>query len=163
MKKLLFLPLLVLALFTSCSKDDEENGPAATETEKMIFGNWKMHAYNYDYYNDNNEVVHNENRTNLDNRFEFKSDGTVRFKGEEAENWDSRKYVVEEDGTKKMIVILPANGNRAEATTIYTVENLTATDMVLTESYNFEKYGVDANGKDLISAKVEKKYEYSRM
>lgn len=163
MKKLLFLPLLVLALFTTgCNNDSDENGPIFSETEQLIFGNWKMHAINEDYYNDNDEVVHNFNQDGLNNLFEYKQDGTFRFKGEEDENWNNGKFVIEETDGEKKFVVLPASGNRAEATTIYTIENLTATEMVLVDAYDYASYK-DENGNEVISRRVVKTYTYEKL
>ena len=164
MKKLLFFPLILLALFTvtSCNDDDDSTpAPVFTETEQMIFGNWKMHSYNFDFYDDNDEVVFNENRdNNLNNLFEFKQDGTVRFKGEEAENWETRKYEVEENGGVRTMTVMNASGGRENAA-VYTIETLSATDMVLTEAYDYETYTKD--GQEYVSRRVEKTYEYSKL
>lgn len=162
MKKLLFLPLLLLVLFTTgCGKDDsDDNGPVFSETEQMLFGNWRMHSFNYDFYNDNDEIVHNESIENIDNRFEFKQDGTVRFKGEQAENWDSRKYEVSENGGVKTLTVMNASGGTENAS-VYTIETLTATEMVLSEAYDYETYTKD--GEQHVSRRVEKTYNYSKM
>lgn len=162
MKKLLFLPLLLLVLFTitSCDSDDEDKGPVFTETEKQIHGNWRMHTYNYDFYNDADEVVHNEKMENLDNRFEFKTDGTVRFKGEEAQNWDTRDYVVEESNGVKTLTVMNASGGRENAS-VYTIETLSATEMVLSEAYDYESY--TKNGETKVSRRVEKTYKYQKL
>jgi hypothetical protein len=162
MKKLLFLPLLVLALFTSCSKDDsDDNGPIFSETEQMIFGNWKMHTINEDYYNDSDEVVHNFNQSGLSNLFEYKQDGTFRYKGEEDANWSSGKYVIEEKDGKKLFVVLPASGVRADATTMYTIDKLTANELVLIDAYAGESYTKD--GQTYVSARVVKSYTYEKL
>src|SRR5690349_15449684 len=130
MKNFLFFPLLFLALFTitSCNDDDDTPAPVFTETEQLIHGNWRMHTINEDYFNDANEVVHSFFQDELNNQFEYKQDGTFRFKGEEDQNWGTGKYVIEESDGVKRFVVLPASGNRAEATTIYTIDKLTATE-----------------------------------
>lgn len=119
-----------------------------------------MHTYNYDFYNDADEVVHNEKMENLDNRFEFKTDGTVRFKGEEAQNWDTRDYVVEESNGVKTLTVMNASGGRENAS-VYTIETLSATEMVLSEAYDYESY--TKNGETKVSRRVEKTYKYQKL
>ena len=165
MKKLLFFPLILLVLFTvtSCNDDDDDTpAPVFTETEQMIFGNWKMHSFNEDYYDDNGDVVHNISQDNLNNLFEYQEDGTFRFKGEEDENWSNGKFVIEETGGEKKFVVLPASGNRAEATTIYTIETLTATEMVLIDAYDYAPYN-DENGNEVISRRVVNTYNFQKL
>jgi hypothetical protein len=163
MKKLLFFPLILLVLFTvtSCNDDDDDTpAPVFTETEQMLFGNWRMHSLNYDFFDDNDEVVHNEQATNLNNLFEFRQDGTVRFKGEEAENWDTRKYEVAENGGVRTLTVMNASGGTDNAS-VYTIETLTATELVLTEAYDYETYMKD--GEEHVSRRVEKTFEYSKL
>lgn len=163
MKKILFFPLLFLALFTitSCNDDDDDTPtPVYTETQQMLFGNWRMHAFNEDYFNDNDEVMHNYSQQELNNLFEYKEDGTMRFKGEEDPNWGTRKYDVSESGNERTLNVYNAAGTQIE--TAYKIEKLTATEMVLVDAYDYGSYK-DADGNDVTSRRVVKTYEYSKL
>lgn len=119
-----------------------------------------MHTSSEIYYNDANEIMHRVDRSEANDLVEYRADGTVRFKGEEAADWGSRRYTVEENGQTKTINVMKDNGTEVE--TAYAVERLNATDMTLIDAYDYASF-TDAGGEVITSRRVVKTFEYSKL
>jgi hypothetical protein len=163
MKKLLFLPLLFLALFTitSCDSDSDTPEPISglTETEKNLYGTWKMDSEDYKYYDENGQEIHATGQTGLNNMFEYKDDGTVRFKIGEDPTWNTRKYDLEQDSNPKMLNVYNGAGDEVEIA--YRIEKLTSSEMVLVHEYD-ENVMYEVNGEEFEAAKAVKTYNYTK-
>lgn len=58
MKKLFLLPVLSLLIFTSCTDDNEEAAPQTLS--EQIEGSWVTIDQEYNYYDENGQLVHEE-------------------------------------------------------------------------------------------------------
>lgn len=159
MKKLLFLPLLFIALFamTSCDKDDPT--PEQPTIEQTLYGNWKMNSEDYKYYDASGAVIHTTGQSDLNNVFEYKSDGTVRFKIGEDPTWYTRKYDLEKDGSPQMLNVYNPAGDEVEIA--YKIQSLTATEMVLVHEYD-ENVTYEKDGVNYDAARAVKTYNYTK-
>lgn len=162
MKKLLFFPLLFLALFTVTSCDDDSDNPTPTptltETEQNLFGNWKMNSFEEKYYDESGTVIHTSGDVQ-NSLFEYKEDGTLRYKIGEDPSWNTRKYDLEQESSPKMLNVYNAAGTEVEIA--YRIEKLTATEMVLVHEYNNATYEID--GAPYEAARVTKTYNYTKL
>src|SRR5690606_3201653 len=100
---------------TSCDdKDEPTPDTGLTETERNLYGTWKMNSEDYKYYGENGQEVHRTGQNDLNNTFEYNDDGTLRFKIGEDPTWYTRKYDLEQESNPKMLNVYNTAGDEIE-------------------------------------------------
>lgn len=158
MKKILFVPALLLLLLTSCDDKDKEEVTLneKTNVKLQLQGDWSNNFRTTEYYNDAGEVAHKDTAT-ADVRFRF-DESNMEISHPGVEGKETLAYALP-DSSDTEYVVISKNGQVQD---YWEITSLNDSSMVWEKTVDYAGYE-DENKNTITSRRGVYIYDFKRL